>query len=219
MTTVILDQLTQDLATTFNQGPGEEEQFGYLFPQLLLLLAKGHPVSPEEIASITGQSCEEVMTYLPQLPNVELDEAGNLVGMGLTLKPTPHRFEVEGRTLYTWCALDALLFPALLEKPAVVTSPCAVTGVPVSVSVIPDKVIEVKPEEAVVSIVKSPTMENIRGSFCHHVHFFASAEAAAVWLPQHPDTVLLSVAEAYQLGQVLSQEMFNIFAVTGASCE
>ncbi len=219
MTTIALDQLTQDLATIFNQGPGEEEQFGYLFQQLLLLLAKGRPVSPEEIATITGQSHEEVIAYLSQLPNIELDEAGNLVGMGLTLKPTPHRFEVEERTLYTWCALDTLLFPALLEKPAVVTSPCAVTGVPVRVSVMPNRVIEVKPEEAVVSIVKSPTMENIRGSFCHHVHFFASAETAVAWLPQHPDTVLLSVAEAYQLGQMLSQEVFNIFTVTGASCE
>ncbi len=219
MSTTQLDQLAQTLTAAFHQGTNGEEQFSHLFQQLLRLLAKGQPVSPEEIAAVTGQSPAETAAYLAQLPNVELDEAGNLVGMGLTLKPTPHHFEIEGRILYTWCALDALLFPILLEKPAVVTSPCAVTGAPIKISVTPDGVTAVKPEKAVISIVKAPTMENIRGSFCHYVHFFTSADAAAGWLSQHPGTVLLSVAEAYHLGQMLSQEAFNIFTVAGADCQ
>jgi hypothetical protein len=40
--------------------------------------------------------------------DTEYDAHGRVVfGSGLTLRPNPHRFEVDGRTLYTWCALDA----------------------------------------------------------------------------------------------------------------
>ncbi len=211
METTSTKQLSQELA--------EEDHFAELFKQLLLLLVNGRPLSPEEIATATGQSLDEIDIYLSQLPNVELDDQGNLVGMGLTLQPTAHRFEVEGRTLYTWCALDALMFPALLEKTATVESPCQETGQPITAVITPTGIEKVEPSTAVVSIITPETIDDIRGSFCHHVHFFISAEAAAEWLPDHhPHTVVLPVAEAYQLGQSLAQELFNIFTVPDAGC-
>jgi len=60
---------------------------------------------------------------LASLPSIELDTQGRLIGMGITLNPTPHRFDVEGIHLYTWCALDTLIFPALIGRTANVTSP------------------------------------------------------------------------------------------------
>jgi alkylmercury lyase len=219
MTTNTLDQLHQKLATAFNQGVAGEDHFASLFKQLLLLLVNGRPVTANDIAAATDLPREEAAAFLSQLPNAELDDAGNLVGMGLTLKPTPHQFEVEGRTLYTWCALDALIFPTLLEKSAIIESPCRGTGQPVTAVITPTGIEKIDPPTSVVSIVTPATIDDIRGSFCSNVHFFTSTEAAAEWLPQHPNTVLLPVTEAYQMGQLLAQEMFNIFTVPGTGCE
>jgi alkylmercury lyase len=50
---------------------------------------------------------------------------------------TPHVFEIDGCRLYTWCALEALMFPALIGKTAHVLSRRAATGVPVSLTFTP----------------------------------------------------------------------------------
>ncbi|MCQ4438245.1 organomercurial lyase, partial [Clostridioides difficile] len=53
---------------------------------------------------------------LEQAVSTEWDDYGNVVGYGLTLRETPHTFEVDGRRLYTWCAFDTLFFPALIDR-------------------------------------------------------------------------------------------------------
>jgi alkylmercury lyase len=142
------------------------------------------------------------------LPNIERDDAGNVVGSGLTLRETPHVFEVDGRRLYTWCALDALMFPALLGKSARVSSPCAATGAPVRLTVTPDGVENIEPAEAVVSLVLPHGSPDVRGSFCVHVNFFASAAAAQTWLSAHPGATVARVEDAFRLGQELSRRLF-----------
>ena len=39
-----------------------------------------------------------------------------------------HRFEVAGRTLYTWCAWDSLFLPQILGQEAEVESTCPLTA-------------------------------------------------------------------------------------------
>jgi alkylmercury lyase len=67
----------------------------------------------------------------------DFDRDGRLVGFGLTLRPTPHRVELDGRTLYTWCVPDTLLLPVLLGRPVRVEARCFATGDPVRVEVEP----------------------------------------------------------------------------------
>lgn len=71
----------------------------WLWRSLLHLLATGAPASPEDIATVTGRPLEEVCAALAALPSIELDDHGHVVGCGITLRPTPHRFQVDGRTL------------------------------------------------------------------------------------------------------------------------
>src|SRR5437773_162250 len=66
---------------------------------LLPLLAEGQTVAPERLATVLGRPHPEIMAALRQLPGIEWDECGNIVGAGLTLRPTQHRFEVDGRML------------------------------------------------------------------------------------------------------------------------
>lgn len=75
-----------------------------------------------------------------------------MVGLALTLNPTPHRFIVKGSTLYTWCALDAIFLPGLLGETAVVESACLTSGETIRLSVTPDSVVTYSPSTAVLSI-------------------------------------------------------------------
>lgn len=207
MTTVDLDQLAQRLSGVLRQGR-YADSLPTLFRHLILLLANGEPVSPLQIATAIGRPPKEVIALLQELPGVELDDAGNLVGMGLTLRPTPHRFKVEGRTLFTWCALDALMYPIILDRPVSIESPCPVTGTPVRLQVTAGRVAGVEPSGAVVSVVMPEATEDVREAFCNHVHFFSSPEAASPWLANNPGALILSVADAYRLGARL-QSIFS----------
>jgi len=84
--------------------------------ELVRLLAHGHPVVPERLASAVQMTAEQVGEVLAGLADLEVDPSGNVMGWGLTFIPTPYRFLVQGQTFYTWCALDALIYPTLLQS-------------------------------------------------------------------------------------------------------
>jgi len=106
---------------------------------LLHLLARGEPVTADDLAAAAGRPVDRVRAVLPTLPGIERDRQGRVVGAGITLRPTPYWFEVDGRHLYTWCALDTLIFPAILGRTARVVSPCHTTGTPIRRTVEPDR--------------------------------------------------------------------------------
>jgi alkylmercury lyase len=181
-----------------------------IVPPTLDLLARGEPTSPEEIAAASGKSPEEVRATLERFPGAEWDEQGRVVGIGLTLQLTPHRLELEGRTLFAWCALDALLFLALLGRPASIESPCRGTGSPVHIEVTPAGIEAVEPPSAVVSIVVARDLANLRRVTCNNTHFFRSPEAASRWLEKHPEATILSVEDAFRLGQLIAEGLSDI---------
>ena len=176
-----------------------------IIPPTLALLARGKPASPEEIAAISAKSPEEVRAALDRFPSAEWDEQGRVVGLGLTLQLTPHRLELEGRTLFAWCALDALLFPILLGRPASIESPCRGTGELVHIEVTSAGIEVVEPTAAVVSIVAARDLTDFRRVSCNNAHFFSSPEAASRWLEKHPEATILSVEDAFRLGRLIAE--------------
>src|SRR5712692_6209940 len=142
-----IEQLAAVLECSLSTGINP--QGSALSRALILLLAEGQPVSLERVASVVGLAREEALEILRQRPSIEWDEAGDIVGAGLTLRPTPHRFQLNGRTFYTWCALDSLMFPGLVWQTVLVESPCACTGHSVRVTVTPEGVIHLEPPDAV----------------------------------------------------------------------
>jgi alkylmercury lyase len=184
--------------------------FLQIIPPTLDLLARGKPASPEEIAAASAKSPEEVRAALDRFPSAEWNEQGRVVGLGLTLQLTPHRLELEGRTLFAWCALDALLFPALLGRPASIESPCRGTGELVHIEVTSAGIEVVEPPSAVVSIVAARDLANFRRVSCNNAHFFSSPEAASRWLKKHPEATILSVEDAFQLGRLIAEGLSAI---------
>jgi alkylmercury lyase len=101
-----------------------------LFPQAIRLLADGEPVALERLAAAAGWPVEDVEVALAAKPSAERDDQGRRVGLALTLRPTPHRFTVDGRRLFAWCSSDTLMLPVVIGRPAVVESTCPQTGQP-----------------------------------------------------------------------------------------
>lgn len=183
---------------------------------LLRLLAQGQPVSMSSLAAGLHRTVEEVSQGVERLTNVERDASGRIVAaVGLSLRPTPHCFTLPRHTLYTWCALDALMYPAQLNEPASISSRCPITGTTIQLTVAPNGICRVAPPGAVVSLV-IPDAEaaccDVRGAFCNAVHFVASAEAAATWAAQQParqPVRILSVAEAFAVGAAITQLLYG----------
>lgn len=182
-------------------------------------LAKGAPVRRERLARALNMPAPEVGEVLESHALSCLtfhDDSKAIVGFGgLAIVQMAHRFIVNGRTLYTWCAWDALFIPELLGATAQVESTCPETQSPVTLRVAPDAVETVEPPETVVSFllpealrIEQTAAETMK-SFCHQVYFVASPEAGRAWTERHPGTFVLSLDDAFALARMLNAHRFR----------
>jgi alkylmercury lyase len=176
-------------------------------PHLWRLVAEGEPVALDRLAAAAGRTVDEVRRYFATAPDTEWDDSGRIVGFGLTLRPTPHSFTVDGATVYGWCATDVLIAPVLLRRSGVVESTCPFTGQPIHVEVTPEGVVRVDPPQAVVSVVRpSEKVADLRAETCALGHFFSSREVGAPWLEEYPHGQLRSLYEEFEIDrQVFDQ--------------
>jgi len=179
----------------------------HLCVALIRQLAAGQPVSPGRLAASVAAEERIAAAVLQQMSDVAYDEAGNIVGFGLSLVPTAHQFTINGHTLYTWCALDTFMYTALLGQPSAVVSHCPVTAQPITFAMTPEGVTELSPAASAISLVipEGSIADCRRSAFCNYGHFFATAEASSAWLNGHPNGIILSIADAHRLGQLLAK--------------
>jgi alkylmercury lyase len=181
--------------------------------RLYRLLAEGQPVSTEKLAQTLNISKDSVSNILRKWPGVYYDDEARIVGYwGMALSPMSHRFEVNGQTLYTWCAWDSLFIPEIIKKTALVESLCPVTGEKIQLTVTPERVEEIYPAGVFMSFVTPQAgkiRENVILNFCHYVHFFSSAEAGSKWVSENEGTLILSIDEAYYLGRKKNEAQYR----------
>src|SRR5262249_11807783 len=96
-----------------------------LLLEVLKALARGRPVTETEIQVIAANlrwTPEAAHAFLR--PLTERDTADAVIGVlpGLSLGDHPHRFQIDGRRMSTWCAADTLFLPALLGQVATIES-------------------------------------------------------------------------------------------------
>jgi alkylmercury lyase len=176
-------------------------------------LADGHPVQPEEVAERVGIDAANVAGMLARWPGVFRNEAGAVVGFwGLAIPDMPHRFEVDGVDLHTWCAWDPLFIAPLLGKTARVASRDPMTGATVSLSVTPAGVEALSHPEAVISFLvpDEPWDHAVIQRFCHFVLLFESRTSGSAWVADHSGTLLLSVGEAFELARLTNARQFRV---------
>ncbi len=130
----------------------------------------------ERICGTNEAFCFQILRLLGQGQPVSVAQMGEALGMS----EVAHQFRINGHTLYTWCALDALTYPILLEQTAQVESICPITRTPIRLRVGPEGMSALDPATAMVSLTIPDTQPDAcnRASFCDQGHFFASPQAA-----------------------------------------
>jgi alkylmercury lyase len=151
------------------------------------LLAKGRPVSAEQLAESWKLPLDQVHTILNQArgKRIEVDENG------------------DGSTLYAWCAFDAMFLPGFLGQRVEIESADPISGDPIRLTITPEGPTSYSPESTMLSIAIPGVSCSIErqgpgSEVCDQMHFFSSPESAQVWLDQHPGAVMLTVEQAYQ---------------------
>ena len=179
---------------------------------LYRLLAKGNPVSREELARAARLPVERVTELLAGWSGVFYEEERIIGFWGLTPRPfSNHLLKNGGRTLYGWCAWDTLFIPELIGSTDEVESTDPETGQVVRMTVSPDGVTAVEPKDAVMSILE-PTekmREDVVASFCHYVYFFPSREIGEKWVGKNPGTMLMSIEDAFELAKRRNRGQFK----------
>ncbi len=179
----------------------------------------GRPVSPSQIETFARRlslNTQDALSFIFRVS--ERNEGGEIIGIfGLSQRKHPHKFFIDGRTFYAWCAWDALFLPPMLRQAARVESTCLQTGLTTTAEVTPEGVASCLPANAVLSILvpesnnlELNSFEAVRSSFCCNVHFFHSASAAQAWLSAKKQAFeVLSVEEGFQLGLFAFREMLE----------
>jgi alkylmercury lyase len=205
-----LNELAHLFVEAFPQLSVDDQQLAL---KLYQLLAIGEPVSCERLALALDRSADCVNQTLIQWPGVFYDESDRIEAfLGLSVKKTQHQLTVNGRTVYTWCAWDTLFIPELLNATAKISSACGATGEEVRLTVSPSGIQTVEPVDVVVSFLipdEDELRENVTASFCHFVYFFRSREDGEAWVSEHEGTFLLSLQEAFTVGQLMNAARFN----------
>lgn len=190
-------------------------------------LAKGQPVDPSQLGRALGVAAADARGLLEPdsiKPFVFPDEQGRVLGFGgLAAVPMHHRLEVDGRTLWTWCAWDSLFIPEILGKRARVASPDPETRELVQLVVTPHRIESAAPEDAVVSFLMpdasdfDTTAANVMKTFCHFVFFFVSRSSGERWVGKHPGTFLYSLNDSFALAKRLNARNFGLELARRAS--
>ena len=181
-----------------------------LLLEVLRSLANGRPVTGEQVDQIVAGIAiarDEADQFLRQISERDADDS--IVGfMGLSLNDHPHRFNVNGTRMSTWCAEDTLFLPAMLKQTATIVSQSPLTKEKIRLTVSADGVEESSPAGAVVSIVvinpdkvDMSSAQAIWGTFCNHIFFVASREEGEQWAAGRDDIEILSLDEGFELGK------------------
>ena len=153
---------------------------GLLLPAFPLL-ASGQPLGVDEIAEATGVDVDRV-TQVLENARCERDEDGRLIDLfGMTLSPTLHRLTIDGRVLFSCCALWAHVIPKLVDRTVTVESVDPSSRELVQLSLSPDGVESASPAgtAATMAIASQKAVDaDVCGAFCCHVRHFVSLESA-----------------------------------------
>ena len=203
-----LSTLTSELLLHLPTMTEEEQRLGL---EIYRQLSSGEPVSRLGLSQALNSPLHEVDELLAH-PSLQCltysDKEGHIIGFGgLAVRPMPHRFNLNGRRLYTWCAWDSLFIPVILREVAEVESPPPGGSGLVRLRVGRDGIERVDPEDAVMSFLL-PTAATFRAdalkamaNFCHYIFFFPDRKSAMAWTAHHPDTKVISVPDAFELGR------------------
>jgi alkylmercury lyase len=200
MSSISPEELLRKWDFDANQTPIEASTLPHRFElQALRLLAEGDPVSAEMVASKLGIPADIAqLVFEASRGKGEWDKEGRLIGSALTLVPTPHRFKIMDRDLYTWCAHDTILLPGLLGTVAEVESPDPINGDLINLTIGPQGPETYTPKSAVLTVLQAagPAI-GPESAVCTNSHYFTSRASAEEWSKDRPGVAIMLIEDAF----------------------
>lgn len=194
---------------------------------ILQSLAQGRPISQGQAAAVSGlppATVAALFAEMAQTGGADFDAGGHIVGLALTLNPTPHGFNIDGRQLYAWCAIDTLFLPGQIGRSAQVASVCPISGAPIRLTITPRGVTAVEPKSVVVSVdvpghpsacgsdarqTDAQPLDGAAGASCSSMHYLRTRAEGEQWRATHPNVAILSLADAWRVANAVWIEPFQ----------
>ncbi len=214
-----LAALTSELLARLPTMADNERRLGL---EIYRQLAQGDPVPPPALADalhVSSRAVDELLGH-PNLRSLTyIDDAGRIIGFGgLAIREMAHRFKVNGRMLYTWCAWDSLFVPGILGLEAEVEARAPASPTRIRLRVGPDGVRWVQPQSAVMSFLL-PSAQTFQAdalkamaSFCHYIFLFPDRTSAEAWTSSHPETSVIAIPDAFELGRRMVEARWHPMA-------
>lgn len=201
------------ISSVYNEAlPNFNKEEQHISVQIYQLLAKGEPVSHARVASTLNYPLEKVDEIIDGWIGIYHDNDNNIIGYwGISVQEQPHLFEVNGKTLYTWCAWDSLFIPEIIKKIARVESLDPISKERIRFTVSSEGIKDLNPVGAVMSYVKPENTridENVIQGFCHYIFFFTSEKTGTEWVSRHDNAGLMSLDDAFQLAKRKNEHQY-----------
>ena len=193
-----------ELAKSLLEDLGGPDSFVQVAKIVRLIAKIANPVPVAKVAEALNVSSKDAKDLLARY-NAELDENGNLLGLGLTMVPTNHVFEVDNYKFYAWCAGDTLIIPMMLGQIAHVESVDPISGAKIRLTTTPEGAQNVEPRTTVLSWPIRPNSGDVRASFCDVTHFFASRETALEYASRTRGVTVLTPEQVREIFGIIAK--------------
>ncbi len=147
----------------------------------LLVGAAARVADIAETASRDTVGVAKAAAWLEATGALERDGDRIVGAHGLTRSPTRHTLGIGGRTLHTWCALDAVGIPVALGVTATAATTCPTCGKPLAVRV--DRGHPHANNDVALWLPTGPG-NHTRDDFCANANLFCSPDHLNTWRRQ-----------------------------------
>ena len=187
-----------------NRLAGATDQETSLYRDILYgFLDNGRAPSISELSQASPEL--DVATILEKLADLDLivlDKGAEVAGAyPFTNEERDHRLKVKGKDMFAMCALDALSLAPMFGVTREISSVCAMTGKPITISMDGNRVLTVSPENIHVGIRWQSTCGCAAANLCTEMVFLADAIIAEQWQQQDAENIsLYTLQEAVEFG-------------------
>lgn len=176
------------------------------------LLARGEPLTVGQIAKAAGVDDHEIGEALRKA-RCAFNESGCLIDLfGMMLAPTYHRLEIDGKAIFSCCALWAHVIPQLIDRVVLVESVDPRSRELVRLEIAPGKVQSVNPGPALatMAVADAASIEKDVGSaFCSHVRHFAWSGSAREFAAASPSRQIVEIDELHEIAGQLHEAIVH----------